>query len=151
MCAGERLAQHPDDWDDACHGSLEAQLHPARTRRIEQLLAVLGEQLLVGRDDMLAGLQRSEHVFARRLDPADQLDDQVRGLEDLGEIAFAGGERLAQHRQTTGEPLDVLGTLSQQRGEGRADGAEAEQADIERHGGIAKAIGGGHRALGGHR
>ncbi len=107
--------------------------------------------MLVGRDDVLACLQRREHVFARRLDPADQLDDQVGGLEDLGEIAFAGGERLAQHRQTTGEPLDVRGTLSEQRGEGRADGPEAEQTDIERRGGLDDASGGGHGAHRSHR
>ncbi len=49
MCArGERLAHHADRRHDAGDGGLEAQLHAARARGVEQLLAVLGEQLLVG-------------------------------------------------------------------------------------------------------
>jgi hypothetical protein len=50
---------------------------------------VLGEQLLVGGDDVLAGAHRAQHVVARGLDPADQLDDQIRALEDLLEVAAA--------------------------------------------------------------
>ena len=52
-----------------------------------QLLAVLGEQLLVGGHDVAPGAHRAQHVVARRLDPADHLDDQVAAGEDLLEVA----------------------------------------------------------------
>ena len=39
----------------------------------EQLLAVAGQQLLVGRDDRLARAQQLEHVAAGRLDAAHHL------------------------------------------------------------------------------
>ena len=87
--ARQRLLQHPDDRHDARHGALEAQLHPVLARRRPQLLAVLGEQLLVGRHDVLARPHRPQHVVARRLEAAHQLDDQVRALEDLVERSRA--------------------------------------------------------------
>ena len=65
------------DRHDAGDRGLEAQLHAVLARARPQLLAVLGEQLLVGGDDVLAGAHRAQHVVARRLEPADQLDDQV--------------------------------------------------------------------------
>ena len=48
-----------------------------------QLVAVLGEQLLVGCDDVPAGPHRLQHIAARRLDPADQLDDQLGVVEEV--------------------------------------------------------------------
>ncbi len=83
----ERLLQHADDRHDAGDGGLEAQLHLLLAGDRPQLLAVLGEQLLVGGDDVLAGAHRADHVVARRLDPADQLGDQVGAGEDLLEVA----------------------------------------------------------------
>ena len=53
---GERLRHHPDRRHHAGHRALEAQLHPAAAGGVEDLLAVLGEQLLVGGDDVAAGL-----------------------------------------------------------------------------------------------
>ena len=44
----ERLLEHADDRHDAGDRGLEAQLHAVLARGLEQLLAVLGEQLLVG-------------------------------------------------------------------------------------------------------
>ena len=84
---GQRLLQHADHRHHAGHRALEAQLHLVLARDRPQLLAVLGEQLLVGRHDVLAGAHRAQHVLARRLDAADQLDDQVGALEDLVEVA----------------------------------------------------------------
>ena len=43
--------------------------------RVEDFAAVLGQQLLVGGDDMLAGVGSREHGFLRRLDAADQFED----------------------------------------------------------------------------
>ena len=79
----QRLLQHADHRHDAGHRALEAQLDLVLARARPQLLPVLGEQLLVGRDDVLARAHRPQHVVARRLDAADQLHDQVRALEDL--------------------------------------------------------------------
>ena len=49
----ERLLEHPDDGHDAGDRGLEAQLHAVLAGGLEQLLAVLGEQLLVGGHDVL--------------------------------------------------------------------------------------------------
>ena len=59
---------------------------PAPLGGLEQLLADVGEQLLVGGDDRLAGLRaRSRIELARRLDAADHLDDDVDvGVGDDG-------------------------------------------------------------------
>ena len=89
--AGQRLLDDADDRDDARHRALEAQLDAIDPRGLPQLLAVLREQLLVRGHDVLAGLQRAEHVFARGVDPADQLDDQIGLGEDVVERAASIG------------------------------------------------------------
>ena len=93
MRAGQRLLDDADDRDDAGHGALEAQLHAVLARGRPQLLAVRGQQLLVGGDDVPAGAHRAQHVLARGLEAADQLDDQLRALEDLLEVAARARER----------------------------------------------------------
>ena len=90
-----------------------------------------GEQLLVGGDDVAARLERAAHVLARRLDAADQLDDQLGALEDLVEVARAARQHAADLGPAAGEALDLVGALLEQLVEGRADGAVAEQADPE--------------------
>ena len=95
---GERLLEHADHRHDAGDRGLEAQLHVVLARARPQLLAVLGEQLLVGRDDVLAGAHRPQHVVARGLDAAHHLDDQVRAGEDLLEVAARAREHAADLR-----------------------------------------------------
>ena len=68
-------------------GSFEAQLDGMRASRLVDLLAVLGQDLLVGGDHVLTGLYRPQDVLASRLDTADQLDDQVAAREDVVELA----------------------------------------------------------------
>ena len=80
-----------DDRDHAGDRGLEADLHARLAGDLEELVAVLGEQLLVGGHHRLAGPQRREHVLASGLGAADQLDDQVRAGEDLLEVALARG------------------------------------------------------------
>ena len=77
VLAGQRLAQRAHDRDAAGHRRLEQQVDPGRLGRGEQLGAVVGQQLLVGGDHRLAGLQRREDQLAGRLDAADHLDDHV--------------------------------------------------------------------------
>ena len=110
---------------------LEAQLHAGLAGDREELVAVLGEQLLVGGDDRAAGAQRREHVLAGRVGAAHQLDDQVGALEDLVEVALAAGEHAGQLGPAPGRGLDRVGALVEQLGEGGADGAAAEQADAD--------------------
>ena len=87
----EALLDHAHDRDHPRHRGLEAELHAGLAGDVEELVAVLGEQLLVGGDDRPAGPQRVEHVVAGRVGAADQLDDQVGALEDLAEVALARG------------------------------------------------------------
>ena len=82
----QRLLQHTNDGHDAGHSALETKLYAGVTRDLEQLIAVLREQLLVGGDDMPAGTHRLQHVAPGRLDPADQLDDQIRAIQDRLEV-----------------------------------------------------------------
>jgi hypothetical protein len=73
----QRLLQHADHRHDAGHRALEAQLHALAAGGLPQFLAVLGQQLLVGRDHVAAAAHRAQQVLPGRVDPADQLDDQV--------------------------------------------------------------------------
>ncbi len=78
MGAGKRLGEHAHDRNDAGDGGLEAQLHAVLGGGREQLLAVLGEQLLVGGDDVAPGAHRLQYVVARRLDAPQQARPQAR-------------------------------------------------------------------------
>ena len=98
-------------------------------REREQLLAVLGEQLLVRAHHVAPGAHRRQQVLARGLDAAHQLDDQVGLREDLREVAARAREHAGDHGRAAVEALDLRGALVQQLRERRADGAVAEQAD----------------------
>ena len=89
---GQRLGDHADGGHHAADRGLEAQLHPAPARHLEQLLAVARDQLLVGGHEVLAGLHRAQRVVQRRLGAAHELHDQVAALEDVVEVAAAGGQ-----------------------------------------------------------
>ena len=110
-----RLAQHLDDGDRGAHGGLEAQLHAVVLGRREQLLAVAGQQLLVGRDDRLAGLEQLQQVGAGRLDAAHDLGDDAH----VGVVAD-GGDVVGQH---AGRRAALA-----RRGRGRARGAPRRAA-----------------------
>ncbi len=75
--AGQRLAQRPHQRDATGDGRLEQEVDARALGRLEELLAEVGEQLLVRGDDGLAGLQRLDDQLAGGLDPADHLDDDV--------------------------------------------------------------------------
>jgi len=70
---------------------LEAQLHPCLAGDREELVAVLGEQLLVRRHDGRPA-RIASRTKSRRVDPSDQLDDHVGALEDRTEVPFGAGE-----------------------------------------------------------
>ena len=92
---------------------------------------MLGEQLLVGGDHRPPGAQRVEHVVARRVGAADQLDDQVGAGEDLVEVALGAGQDAGDLRPAAAGGLDRVGALGEQLGEGAADRAAPEQPDAD--------------------
>ena len=61
----------------AAHAGLERDRPVSRAGLGEDLRAVLGQQRLVGGDDMLAGLEAVEHDLQGRLDAPHQLDDDL--------------------------------------------------------------------------
>ena len=109
--AGEALAQRADERDAARDRGLEQQVAAGSVGGAEQLGTDVGEQLLVGRDDGLAVLQRGEDQLTGRLDAADDLDDDVdrRIFDDrgcvAGEQAFGIGDgTLAGRLRTATRP-----------------------------------------------
>ena len=74
---GEAFAQRLDDRNAAGDRALERDHHALRVRRGEDLVAVAGEQRLVRGDHVLAVGDRLQDERSRRLDAADQLDDDV--------------------------------------------------------------------------
>ncbi len=85
--AHQRLAERPDDRDATRDGGLEEEVDAGALGRLEELRPVLGEQLLVAGDDRLARLEGGEDQVPRRLDAADELDDQV----DVGVVDDRAG------------------------------------------------------------
>ena len=79
--AGEAVAQRADDRDRPADRGLVVQLRADLLGDREQLGSVGGEQRLVGGDDVGARVHGELEVGARRLEAADQLDDDV-GTED---------------------------------------------------------------------
>jgi hypothetical protein len=75
--ATQALAQRPHDRDGAGDRRLEEQVDACLLGGIEQLDADVGQQLLVRRDDRLAGSEGGGDQLSRRLDAADDLDDEI--------------------------------------------------------------------------
>ena len=78
LVAGERLAQRLDDGDAAGHRGLEVERDAVLLGEPRELHAVLGEQRLVGGDDVLAGRSAaSTACLGDAVLAADQLDEDV--------------------------------------------------------------------------
>jgi hypothetical protein len=147
---GQPLAQRLDDRDAAGHRGLEADHHSLGVRGGEDLVAVHREQRLVGGDHMLAGGNRLHHERARDAVAADQLDDDVdcRIGDDLARIVdhadtladnrpYTGGVEVGDRRDLEAAPgaaPDLLLVAAQHLEGATADGADAEQADLDRLG-----------------
>ena len=93
---------------------------------------MLGEQLLVGGHDRLAGVQCRQYVLAGGVGAAHQLDDDVGAGEDLLEVALGSGQDAAEFEALAGGAFDRSGAVIEQFGEGTADGAASEQAYLHR-------------------
>ncbi len=138
----ERLAQHLDHGDRGADGGLEAELHTARCRRLEELRAATGDELLVGGHDRSAGAEQLEHVASGRVDSAHHLGHDLdrRVVEDrpevVGEHARLGRERpllggVAHEGPRDAQPmpgraLDLVCRILEQPMHGGADGAVSE-------------------------
>ena len=145
--AGQALADRLDDRDAAGDRRLEGDHHPGRAGGGEDLVAVPGDQRLVGGHQVLAVGQRPQRQAARRLVAAHQLDDDrdlgiVHDLQCLagqfhpggirgGGIQIAGGG-VGDDDFAPGAAADFLGIAGQYPGDAAADRAQTEQTDFDR-------------------
>ena len=88
----QALAQRLDDGDATSHRSLERHHHALVLGGFEDLVAVHGQQRLVGGDDVLAVGDGAQHQLARQVIAADQLHHDI----DLGRIH--NRKRVVDHR-----------------------------------------------------
>jgi hypothetical protein len=112
---------------------------------------MLGDELLVGGDHVLARLQRCFHEGSRGLDAADDLDhhpdigvvEQVLGVRGQqlgrqpGRVALRGVYvcHLAQMDRYARLPTQVLDLLGEQLDDPAADGSAADDSDSDLTGG----------------
>ena len=149
----ERLAQHLDHGDRRADASLEAQLDAGLGRGGEELGAAPRDELLVRRDDRLAGARGARALVARRRRrrPSPRRRRRSRVVEDRGEVgrehARAGAGRPARGRDRGRAPARRgAGGPSRARCRRRsppsnrstadADCAVAEQGDRNVDGGV---------------
>ena len=83
---------------------------------------------------MAARPQRPQHIVARGLGPADQLDDDLRSLEDLVEVTVRTPQDPRNLGPATRRRLDRPSALGNEFVEGTADRPAAEQPDADRVG-----------------
>ena len=131
-CA-EALLDHPHDRDHPGDGGLEAQLDPGLARGREQLLAVLGEQLLVGGDHRAAGRAAPSSTYSRA-GSVPPISSTIRS--ERSRISAKSPSLRVSTPADLGPPpgrgLDRVGALGEQVGEGPADRAPAQQPDADR-------------------
>ena len=77
MVGRQPLAQGLEDGDAPGHGGFEGHIHAVVLGRLEDLVAVLGDQRLVGGDNMFAVLDGGEHQLAGGINATDQLHQDI--------------------------------------------------------------------------
>ena len=128
----EALLDHPDHRNRPGHRRLEPKLDACLTGRVEELVAVLRHELLVRRDHVLAGLERPQHVVARRVGAPDQLDDDVGPGQDLVEVPLGSAQDPADLGAAPGDLRHRVGPLGHEVRERAPDRAPAQEADSRR-------------------
>src|SRR6185369_953254 len=142
------LAQRLDDRDAAADRGLEGDHHALLLRGGEDLVAVGGEQRLVGGHDVLAVGDRLQHQRLRDRVAADQLDDDLdvvspghaEGVvDDLRSVSYDRSGFLnflvRHHRdadRAPGAALDLVGVAIEYLPGAAAYGADAEQPYVNR-------------------
>ena len=174
LLAGERLAQRPDDRDGTGHGRLVEEVHAGRGGDLGQFGPGGGQQRLVAGDDGLAAAQRRLDQLVGRMEPADQLDDDVDvvpghqcggiGADEVpvdgrcaGLVRVGHGDP-DQLEADAGAGGDVVGTGEEYLGQRAAHVAAPEQRHADRGrgvrvrpvGGALGCIGAGPGLVGGH-
>ena len=129
----------------AADARLERDGAPSGAGLREDLRAVLGQQCLVGRHDMLAGRQAVEDDTQGRVDPAHCLHhdldfrivDQPGGVgsdANTVELDVPGLRGITDDRPLPANPLtrpagDAVGMLGQDPGDARSHGAQPDQSN----------------------
>ena len=141
----EGLAQAVHDGHGAGDGGLVVEVGVVGGGRLVQLRAVGGEQGLVAGHDRDALGEGTQDERARRLDAADQLDDEVHPVNGLGRV---GGQQLTVDRRVarsihiadkdsadlhlgTGAGGEVLAAGLQDANDLATDGSSAKNANCE--------------------
>ena len=127
----------PENRNPARHGGLEQQVPAPASRLLQQRGAAVGDDLLVGGDDGLAGGQRLLYPAPGRVLSPDELDDDVHravdeGLERVGPDdvgsrpvdALAGDVAVADVRQPQGR----VRAVREDAGHRAAHGSETRDA-----------------------
>src|SRR5690606_15305338 len=88
VVGGQTFAQRLQDRDTAGHRRFKSHVHAVFLGGEEDLVAVLGDQRLVGGDDVFAVTDGGEHQFAGDVGAADQFhqDVHVRVVGDVEHI-----------------------------------------------------------------
>ena len=148
MVCRQPFAQRLDDRDAAGHRGLERDHHALFARPGKDFVAVLGQQLLVGRDHVLAMIDGGQHQVLGDAGTADQFDHDVdirmgrdhAGIADnldavADNFARPGNIEIGrhfQHDRTPGTPADFF-RIAFENGRGAAaDRADAHDAYIDR-------------------
>ena len=145
----QAFAQRLDDGDAAADRGLEGDHHALLLRGGEDVVAVLGEQRLVGGDHVLAVGDRLQHQVLRDAGAADQLDHDVdvRGAHHFpgvgGQTCALPSTRLPRLLHVlvgdardadgaAGAAPDLVGVAREHVPGAAADRADAEQPDVNR-------------------
>ena len=103
--ADERVAQHPDQRDAAGDRRLEGKVDAVGSSQGEQLLADIGDELLVGRHDRLACTQSGADQVAGRLDAAHRFHHHVHVVGHHQRLAVAGEHAVGQCHRPLGAEI----------------------------------------------
>ncbi len=143
--ARERLAQTVHDGDGAGDGGLVVEVRARRRRGGVELGAMGGEEGLVARDDARSRLEGPQDEGPRRLDAADELDDEIHPVDRLSRVGREEGavdlgvagrvdvadEDRADAHEGAGTGREVLGLFAQDADDLRTDGSGAENSDAQ--------------------
>ena len=146
VVGGQAFTQGFQNRDAAGHRRFEGYVHAVLMGGLEDFVAVLGDQRLVGGDDVLAVLDRGEHQLAGGVGAADQLhqnvDFRVRGHRediprhadtvDVARRIVAAGADMRDLDRAAHAPGDFPGVTLQNVDRAGAHRAQTCYADLYR-------------------